>query len=192
MLAVVGLLFMRSVRQARAGAYTVDATHLQGWAVVLQPVSPGGESMLALRPPPDLILELFRQVFERAGETLARSQLPGMPILLPDEINRLVAGGMTPDAIVTAARNSGIESSPVRLQCLAYRRVSEPGGTRQLYFVLLEGQALRTLRQQLGADSDAQSAVLMVAEADGQFIRWLPLRANPDSDCLAPVASDRS
>ena len=88
-----------------------------------------------------------------------------------------------------AARNSGIESAPVRPACLAHRRVSEPGGTRQLYFLLLEGDAFTRLRDQLGVDANAQSPVLLVAEADGEFNRWLPLRADADTDCVAPVES---
>ena len=33
----------------------------------------------------------------------------------------------------------------------------------------------------------ALSPVLIVAALDGNFGRWMPLRANPDVDCLAPV-----
>jgi hypothetical protein len=79
------------------------------------------------------------------------------------------------------------------------RRVSEPGATRGVYFLLFDAPAFTRFRQQLlerlGAargnaslfDPAALSPVLIVAALDGDFGRWMPLRADPDVDCLAPV-----
>ena len=36
-------------------------------------------------------------------------------------------------------------------------------------------------------DPAALSPVLIVAGVDENFDRWLPLRADPDADCLAPI-----
>ena len=38
-----------------------------------------------------------------------------------------------------------------------------------------------------GFDPAAQSPVLCVAVAESTFGHWLPLRANPEKDCLAPI-----
>jgi hypothetical protein len=36
-------------------------------------------------------------------------------------------------------------------------------------------------------DPAALSPVLIVAAIDEDFSRWMPLRADPDADCLAPI-----
>ena len=188
-LATLGFLFMRSVRVSRSAPYSVEPEELRNWTLALEPESGPNAPILVLRPPPDLVLGLFRQVFGRAGETLARPQTPGIPILLHDEFNSLLAGRVTPNALIGAARSSGIESSPPQPLCMGYRRVSEPGGTRQLYFVMFDAQAFRQVREQLGVDPTALSPVLFVAAAESDFNRWLPLRADPQVDCVAPISS---
>src|SRR5688572_24543064 len=189
-LAVVGFLFMRSVRDSRSAPYTVEPGELRNWTLALEPESGPNGPLLVLRPPPDMALGLFRQVFTRAGESLARPPMPGIPILLHDEFNSLLAGQVTPNALIPTVRSSGIESSPPQPLCVGYRRVSEPGGTRQLYFVIFEEDAFRRVREQIGADPAALSPVLFVAGAEGDFNRWLPLRADPATDCVAPISSD--
>ena len=84
-------------------------------------------------------------------------------------------------------------------RCLAYRRVSEPGVTRQLYFVLFDAAAFERFREQIAAlpassavpasafDPAALSPVLIIGASDSAFNRWLPLRADPKTDCLAPI-----
>jgi len=37
-------------------------------------------------------------------------------------------------------------------------------------------------------DPAALSPVVIAADLDGSFSRWLPLRADPEVDCFAPVA----
>jgi hypothetical protein len=80
------------------------------------------------------------------------------------------------------------------------RRVSAPGVTRELYFVLVNAPAFARFREQITAlgeggapsratyDPDALSPVLFVAASDAAFNRWLPLRADPENDCIAPIA----
>ena len=183
----LGFLFMRSVRDVRAEPYTVAPEDLRTWTVVLEPESGPNSPMLVLRPAPDLALGLFGQVFARAGETLARPQMPGIPILLYEEFNRTLAGRVTPDALLTTLRDTGIESSPPEPRCMVYRRVSEPGRTRQVYFVLFEGEAFGRLRERIGVDPSALSPVLFIAGGEGDFTRWLPLRADPEADCVSPI-----
>ena len=79
------------------------------------------------------------------------------------------------------------------------RRRVAPGATRGVYFLLFDAPAFTRFRQQLlerlGAtrgnaslfDPAALSPVLIVAALDGNFGRWMPLRADSDVDCLAPV-----
>lgn len=125
--------------------------------------------------------------------------VPAIPLVLKGEFDRAFAGGVTPNALIAAARSAGLESGSVAPRCLAYRRVSEPGATRQLYFVLLNAPAFERFRQQIASlrdghavptdtfDPAALSPVLFIGASDSAFNRWLPLRADPNTDCLAPI-----
>lgn len=97
------------------------------------------------------------------------------------------------------ARAAGLESATFAPVCMAHRRVSEPGGTRGVHFVLFDVPAFDAFRRQVsealgragaGAsvfDPQALSPVLIVASMEADFSRWLPLRADPAVDCLAPI-----
>lgn len=197
----LGFLFVRSVRDARSAPYTIDPEHLRNWMVVFEPVSSPTEPVLALRPPPELALELFRQVFARSMESLSAPSPAAIPLLLQGEFDRALAGRVTPDALVTAARNAGLESAAFEPRCLAYRRRSEPGVTRQLYFVVFNAPVFGRFREQIGAlrdrgaassadfDAAALSPVLIIAASEPTVGRWLPLRANAEIDCVAPIVT---
>jgi len=82
---------------------------------------------------------------------------------------------------------------------MARRRISEPGGVRGVYFLLFDFPSLTAFREQVAQrlraagrdatifDPEALSPVMIAADLDGSFSRWLPLRANPEVDCFAPV-----
>jgi hypothetical protein len=200
-LAVLGVLFVRSVRDARSTPYTIEPELLRNWTVAFEPASSPTEPVLALRPPPELAGELFRQVFARTMESLNAPRPAAIPLLLQGEFDRAFAGRVTPDALVAAARNAGLESATLEPRCLAHRRVSEPGDTRELYFVVFDAPALGRFREHIGAlpdggaassagfDPAAVSPVLIIAASDPAFNRWLPLRADPEIDCVAPIVS---
>lgn len=197
----LGFFFVRSVRESRSAPYTVKLVHLRNWTVAIEPASSPNAPMLTLRPPEDLSSDLFRQLFARAMESLAAPSPAAMPVVLQGEFNRVFAGHLTPDALVAAARDAGLESGPVEARCLAYRRVSEPGSTRQLYFVLFDMPAFARFREQVGgrlkreggarADFDpaALSPVLFIAASGPASSAWLPLRVDPEADCVAPIVS---
>jgi hypothetical protein len=78
------------------------------------------------------------------------------------------------------------------------RRVSEPGSTRSLFFIVYDAPAFGEFRQALAAqlrstgdqsafDPAALSPALIVASTDENFGRWLPLDVNPEVDCMAPI-----
>lgn len=200
-LAGLGVLFVRSVRDARSAPYTIEPERLRNWTVVFEPVSSPTEPVLALRPPPELAIELFRQVFARSMESLSAPSPAAIPLLLQGEFDRAFAGRVTPDALVTAARNAGLESTTFEPRCLAYRRVSEPGVTRQLYFVVFDAPAFERFREHIGAlrggdaapradfDPAAISPVVIIAASEPTVGRWLPLRADPPIDCVAPIVT---
>ena len=68
-----------------------------------------------------------------------------------------------------------------------HRRISEPGGVRQVYLVLFDATGIAQFRRQLGLDADALSPIMFVAGAGQDFNSWLPQRVIADSECLAPI-----
>lgn len=197
-IAGVALLFVRSAQDARQTPYTVDPAHLRNWTLSLESAPTPASPLLVLRPPQELAASMFRQVFARGMESLSAPTAPSVPLLLRDEFDSAFAGRLTPSALLDHARAEGIESAPFAARCLGYRRVSDPGVTRQLYFLLFDAPAFERFRQRIAAlpeaasgtfDSAALSPVMLIGASEASLNRWLPLRADPDADCVAPIVS---
>jgi hypothetical protein len=191
---------MRTVTGTRAEPYTVAGQTLRNWTLLLQPASAASEPLLVLRPPPDLVSGLFGQVFKRAMESMNAPDVPGIPLVLKGEFDRAFAGRVTPAVLATTARKAGLEAGPLVPLCLAHRRVSEVGSTKQLYFVLFDAPAFARFRTGIGAllgdgtstaefDPAQLSPVLFIAVAESTFNYWLPLHADPKTDCVAPIVT---
>jgi hypothetical protein len=190
---VFGFLFMRTLHDTRTAAYTVERQHLRSWTLVLEPASRPNDPLLALRPTPELASGLFHQVFSRTMESLSAPAAPAVPVVLLGEFDRVVRDRFTQDALLAAARAAELETTGITPRCLVHRRVSEPGGTRQVFFVFFDAPSVSQFRQQLGLDPAALSPVLFIAGAGTDFNSWLPQRVNAEADCLAPVeTADRS
>jgi hypothetical protein len=199
--ALVAYLFVRSLQSTRSEPYTVRADQLRGWAIAIEPPGSGSGAALALRPPPGLPPALFKQVFERAMESLSAPGMPGMPLVLRQEFELAFAGRVTAELLAETARAAGLESAALEPVCLAHRRVSEPGVSRQLYYALFTSAAFVTFRQRAATlldaagsgrdafDPGALTPMLFVGASDPAFARWLPLRADPARDCLAPIVA---
>lgn len=178
---------MRSLEDATTTAYTVPREHLRTWTVALETASNANDPLVVLQPGPELTGGLFRQVFARAMESLNTPASPGIPLISRGEFDRVVADQLTKDALVSAARAAGLETASITPRCLVHRRVSEPGGTRQVYFVFFDAPAIVRFRQQIGLDPIVLSPILFVAAAGSDFNSWLPQQVNAEADCLAPV-----
>jgi hypothetical protein len=202
LIAVLGLLFVRSAISTRSEPYTTRAAWLREWKVVVEsPIGPN-EALLSLEAPREFASDLFRQVFSRSGESLSGPSTAAIPLVLKGEFDRSLAGHVTAEGLAAAARTAGLESSTLVPQCLGYRRVSAPGVNRQLYFVLFDAPAIAQFREQVqklrpaeGAtaaayDPRSLSPILIVAATDSAFSRWLPLVADASGDCLAPLVSN--
>jgi hypothetical protein len=194
----LGFLFIRSAQSTRSEPYTIGRELLRNWTVAFEPASSATAPALVLRPQPELGSSLFRQVFSRTMESLSGPTTPAIPLVLKGEFDRAFAGKITPEALVAAAQNAGLDSGTFVPRCLAYRRVSEPGTTRQLYFVLFDAPVFERFREQIASlpdgrvptdtfDPAALSPVLFIGASDSAFNRWLPLRADQSTDCLAPI-----
>lgn len=196
---VLAVLLVRSAQDARETPFIVAREDLAPWSLVVGPDNEALGSWLALRPPERLAPPLGRQIFTRGGESVRYPNPASLPLLLSAEFDRALAGILTPDIVINLARATGIESATFEPVCMGHRRISEPGATRGIYFVLFDAPAFDQFRQQVAEalrraggsasqfDPGALSPVLIVAGIDENFSRWLPLRARPDDDCLAPI-----
>lgn len=193
-LAGLGYLFAYSLETSLSEPYTVEQAHLGPWTLVLEPTDgPHPHApRLSLRTGDELVSNLFRQLFQRKMESMNTPLTSSIPIVLQDEFERGLAGRMTPDELLAAARAAGLESQAHQPRCLVHRRISEPGQTRQTYFVLVDSPSITAFRAALaqqvpGAfDAAAVTPILFVGATDPAFSRWLPIRAT-EEDCLSPV-----
>jgi hypothetical protein len=195
-LAVMGYLFYQSVQSTRSAPYTMPQSFLRGWTVATEAAPAPSAPALSLRPPPEIGSGLFRQLFARAAESMSGPRPPVVPLLLREEFERSFAGASTLDTLAAAAREAGLDGTGFAPRCMALKRESAPGVTRQLYFVVFDAPAFTQFRLRIASmananatyDPAALSAVLFVAASDSNFNSWLPLRVDIDRDCVAPVA----
>lgn len=193
---VMAYLFYQSVQSTRSAPYTMQQGHLRGWTVAIDAAPAPSAPALSLRPPTEIGSGLFRQLFERAAESMNGPRPPVVPLLLREEFERSFAGASTLDALSKAAGEAGLDGSGFAPRCMALKRESAPGVTRQLYFVVFDAPAFTQFRQRIASlananatyDAAALSPVLFIAASDANFNSWLPLRADLDSDCMAPIA----
>jgi hypothetical protein len=197
-LGVIGVLFVRSARDVRSEPVKVSRDHLARWTLAIEPASSRSGVLLGLRPQRELAAALFNEIFARTGESLSGPVPAEMPLVLHSEIDARAAATLGPEALLALARAAGLESATFKPRCMAHRRISAPGITRQVYFVLFDLPAFGEFRRQVsqrlrdagGAtsfDPAAQSPTLIVAATDGAFNSWLPLKVDADKECFAPL-----
>lgn len=183
-----GWLFVRSAKDVRAEPYLLSSQHLKGWTLGIDTAADSQGLVVSLRPPPELPMNLFRQLFSRQMESMGTPSMPGIPLALRAELPATV----TPGQVLELARSTGLEQAAITPTCVGYRRVSAMGATRQLYYVLFAVAGFDAFRaalaQQAGPDfkPDALSPVLMMA-AQPDFTGWMPIGADAARDCIAPV-----
>jgi hypothetical protein len=196
--AALAVLFVRSARSTRAQPFTIARQHLAGWTLTLAPDADPLDSLLSIVPKAELMPPLARELFARLGESLHYPP-PAIPVVLRSEFQRAIAGVLAPEALLDAAREAGLESATFQPHCMARRRISAPGALRGVYFLVFNLPQFTQFREQVaqrlraaGGDASlfepaALSPVLIAAALDGSFSGWLPLRADPEVDCFAPV-----
>jgi hypothetical protein len=191
-------LFVHSVMDVRSEPYQIARSRLSGWSLAVDPSPNASGVLLGLQPGKETAAILFGQVFSRSGESLSGPVPAALPLVLQIEFTPGQAGALSPGALLTSARAAGLESASLEPRCMAHRRISEPGMTRQVYFVRFDWPAFGAFRQRVaeqmraaggsGLDPAALSPVLIVAGSDAEFGRWLPIKAENADDCLAPIA----
>jgi hypothetical protein len=194
----LGVLFVRSAQESRAEPFTVAREEFGAWKLTLATEVDQLGALLSITPKESLLPPLSRELFARLGESLHYPSA-AIPVVLRSEFQRAIAGTLMPDALLSAARDAGLESAAFLPRCMAHRRVSTPGLVRGLYFLVFDLPVFTQFREQVAQrlrdagrdpslfDPAALSPILIAAALDGNFDSWLPLRADPDVDCFAPV-----
>lgn len=191
-LAAIAFLFMRTLEDTRTEPYTIAPAHTDAWTLEVTPAAGDRAPMLSLRTRPELVSNLSRQVFQRMMESTSSPQHSFIPLVLQGEFDRALAGRMTRDDVVAAARAAGLETASHQLRCLAHRRESSGRSVQQVYFAVVDSPSITGFREQLerasggGFEAAALTPVVVVANSEGSFERWLPIRAS-ESDCVAPI-----
>ena len=174
----------------------MERAQLAGWTVALPPASDASGVVLALWPPLMLAPPLFSQIFSRSGLSLSGPSPVAMPLVLKSEFDRAgIDLTLSPEALIQLARESGLESIQPKPTCLANRRISQPGSTRDVFFVRFEFPPFAVFRSTLAArigaavgfDPAGLSPAVIIAATDGDFGSWQPLHGDATQDCVAPI-----
>ena len=187
-LAGVGYLFVRSVTSTRGEPYDMQAAQLSRWTLADGAGQEAEGAALALRPPAELPLNLFRQLFRRQMESLSTPATPGIVLVRRNELQP----GVTTDQLRALAREAGLDAATLTPRCVGYRRVASTGITRQLYFVWFTLPGYETFRQRVtalagpGYQPTGLSPVMLMAAEPG-FDGWHPVVVDEAADCVAPV-----
>jgi hypothetical protein len=192
-LAVAGFAFWRSVHSARSAPYTLSAASQRPWRLTVEMASRPNDPVLLLEPPSDVPRELFDQVFKRAMESMQAPEMAGIPLVLQGELERAGSERISPDALLAMARQAGLEETAPVPRCMGHRRAPEPDARQQAYFAIFDSTAFTTFRwnlaSRLGATFDAAfvTPALFIGVVESPLHRWMPLHADGDKDCVAPI-----
>ena len=197
-LAVLGLLFWRSVQSTLAEPYLVDAALVSEWMLALRAPDLPGPGFVVLQPPDQLRANLFNQIFNRTMESMTSPTMAAMPLLLHGEYRASVGSSLTPVEVLQMAEEAGLgDVAPVPI-CVGVIRRPGRGSTRQLYYAQFEAPAVARFRDALASRLAATGGsprfepgvfplVVPLAASDVDFASWWPL--NPSEvECLAPLA----
>ena len=197
-LIVVPWLFLRTLQDTIAAPYEVPADALSGWTLVLaDPVRPAVWAV-GLQPPALFRAGLFDQLFDRTMASMTSPIDDVLPIVLDAELRGGPAAGLSPETIRQAADEAGLERARLQPACMAVKRQTFAGRTREFFFVVFDVPEVAAFRQHLGelagegAGADALGPldlILPIAGSDTAFTGWWPVVVDRELDCQAPVGS---
>lgn len=198
-LAVLSILFLRTLRETTSAPYQLAAAHLTGWELALDPpLGPGGP-LLALRPPRELPMALFQEVFARTMESMNPPAGYAVSIILRSEFSESLAGVVTPAELLELAREAGLQSPAVEPRCMAVQQGFSGGPSDRAFFALFDVPALGAFRHELGRlasergggtaafDPDAVAAAVYLAATGGGFRAWPVADGAAEQHCVAPL-----
>ncbi len=197
-LIVVPWLFLRTLQDTIAAPYEVPADALSSWTLVLaDPMRPAVWAA-GLQPPALFRAALFDQLFDRTMASMTSPVDDVLPIVLDSELRAGPAAGLAPETIRQAAAEAGLERTRLQPVCMAVKRETFAGRTREFFFVVFDVPEVDAFRRRLGelagdgAGPDTfgpLDLILPIAGSDAAFTGWWPVVVDRETDCQAPVGS---
>jgi hypothetical protein len=73
-------------------------------------------------------------------ESMGEPAAPGIPVVLQDEFTRALADhpALTPEALLAAARQAGLDAQSPKPLCIAHRRAPDGRERQQLFFAIFD------------------------------------------------------
>ena len=191
-LAGLAYLFARTLRDVGSTPYTLPAVGLVPWTLEAGTPRAPDAAVLRLRPPREVNLSLFDQVFQRTMESYTSPAEPGIPLLLLRELQALGPSG-SPERLLELAERSGLAEAVPQPRCMAVYRTSG-GREERLFFVLFDLPAFDVFRAELGGGPGGPppdlldlAPALLVASSDPRRLDEMPPRPALEAACEAPV-----
>lgn len=196
-LAGLAYLFASTLSDVSSEPYEVSAGQLRQWTIEPGPLGDPQAPVLMLRPPRELTMGLFDQVFQRTMESYTTPADPGIPLLQRSELQ--AAPPIPPDTLIAMAHEAGLGTTELTPTCMAVYR-TDAGREQRLFFVLFEVSGFARFREDVrdqlvasGADTtfepEALAPALLIASSDPRLLREMPPRADLEQACEAPVES---
>ena len=194
-LAAASWLFLRTLHDTIAEPYAVDPEALSGWTLVLADPARPAVWAVGLQPPALFRAGLFDQLFDRTMASMTSPVDDVLPIVLDAEL-RALSAPPAPEAVRQAAAEAGLERARLRPVCMAVKRETFAGRTREFHFVVFDVPGAAAFRGRLGALAGEGGAplgpldlILPIAGSDAAFTGWWPVVVDRETDCQAPVGS---
>ena len=198
-LAILFVLFLRTLRETTSAPYQLPAAHLTGWELALDPpLGPGGP-LLALLPPRELPMGLFQEVFARTMESMNPPAGYAVSIILRGEFSDSLAGVVTPAELLELARAAGLDDAAIEARCLAVQQGMTGGPSDRAFFALFHVPALGAYRESVGRladergggraafDPEALAPAIYLAATGGGFRGWPVADGAAEQHCVAPL-----
>ena len=191
-LILVPWLFLRTLQDTIAAPYEVPVDALSDWTLVLADPARPAVWAVGLQPPALFRAGLFDQLFDRTMVSMTSPVDDVLPIVLRGE----PAAGLSPETIRRAADEAGLERAGLQPVCMAVKRETFAGRTREFFFVVFDVPGVDAFRRRLaelageGAGPDTLGPldlILPIAGSDTAFAGWWPVVVDREADCQAPV-----
>jgi hypothetical protein len=194
-LAGLSWLFLKTVQQTNAEPYTIDPAELTGWTLAIEKPELDGPAVVSLQPPVSMMADVFRQIFQRSGVSLAGPNRASMPVVLAAEYDRALKSVLSVEETLDLARKAGLENERMQPVCMGITRVSTGGPVVQRFFMVFESKGFRDFRDELARvhrskggtgvfDAAALRPIVPVASFAPDFQQWQwPLQFDEAAEC---------
>ena len=194
--AVVATLVWMVVLDQRSEPYSLDASMLTGWKLVLGTAE--DPWVIAVQPPTSLTSSLFQQVSKKIGRSLVAPPHSALPLVMRKEHDDALQGVFGVTDIERMARGTFSDTSRFEPVCIGHLVDTRSGSSGELFFLAVNSREFNDLRIEIQPDfpehagigiydAGSLTPVLPIATTDKNFERWWPIRLDQTVDCQAQV-----